>query len=224
MMNSETEPAFAAARAAAEHRRAAAACARCSANARITSAVARYLAGAAEAFAELARGHRALPGAAADQPPPGGAEPRLGVAGGGRPGRLGPAGRRAAHRWTSPASTAWPPASPTSGPGRTTPATGRRRCAMAAESTRRPTAEWDLHIVAVSGWIAGCCGGDPDGPGDGGRPDWSSRRWSRPGAAASTGCCAPPWRTPRSAGRCRAAATRRWRCSPSWTRTGGGPG
>ncbi len=42
-------------------------------------------------------GDRTLPGGAADQSTPGGAEPGLGVAGGGRPGRLGPVGRRAAH-------------------------------------------------------------------------------------------------------------------------------
>ncbi|MEV6798121.1 adenylate/guanylate cyclase domain-containing protein [Micromonospora rifamycinica] len=35
---------------------------------------------------------------------------------------------------------------------------------MAAESTRRPTAEWDLHIVAVSGWMrALSAGGEPAG-------------------------------------------------------------
>ncbi|MEK8109947.1 hypothetical protein NKG94_47220 [Micromonospora sp. M12] len=40
--------------------------------------------------------------------------------------------------------------------------------AMAAESTRRPTAEWDLHIVAVSGWMRGLAGAalvGPAGPG-----------------------------------------------------------
>ncbi|MET7669958.1 ATP-binding protein [Micromonospora luteifusca] len=43
--------------------------------------------------------------------------------------------------------------------------------AMAAESTRRPTAEWDLHIVAVSGWMRGLAGaesGRAAGPGGAG--------------------------------------------------------
>ncbi|MGK5741948.1 ATP-binding protein [Micromonospora sp. URMC 103] len=35
---------------------------------------------------------------------------------------------------------------------------------MAAESTRRPTAEWDLHIVAVSGWMRGLGAVRPVGP------------------------------------------------------------
>ncbi|WP_435055002.1 ATP-binding protein [Micromonospora aurantiaca (nom. illeg.)] len=37
---------------------------------------------------------------------------------------------------------------------------------MAEGSTRRPTDEWDLHIVAVSGWIR-ALGDDPAGPGTG---------------------------------------------------------
>ena len=58
---------------------------------------------------------------------------------------------------------------------------------MAAESTRRPTAEWDLHIVAVSGWMRGLAGAElvgPDGPrGDlRGRPQTGGRLWSTAGA------------------------------------------
>ncbi|WP_369523389.1 ATP-binding protein [Micromonospora haikouensis] len=45
---------------------------------------------------------------------------------------------------------------------------------LAAESTRRPTGEWDMHIVAVSGWMR-TLRGDPEAPADGGGPDQVER-------------------------------------------------
>ncbi|MEV4482190.1 adenylate/guanylate cyclase domain-containing protein [Micromonospora coxensis] len=45
---------------------------------------------------------------------------------------------------------------------------------MADESTRRPTAEWDLHIVAVSGWMRQLRA-DADAPAGDGEPDLVAR-------------------------------------------------
>ncbi|MFE9919011.1 adenylate/guanylate cyclase domain-containing protein [Micromonospora sp. NPDC005553] len=167
MLNAETEPACTAARAAAslaerlQLREV-------QANARITLAVARYLAGSAEAFPELAevtehcRVERLTSRRRAVQNLAWALQEEGDLAGSARlvdeQLTLDLGGEHSlatsfADQWArSYYAGDWTAA-----------------LAMAAESTRRPTAEWDLHIVAVSGWMRGLAGAEmvgPDGPDD----------------------------------------------------------
>ncbi|PZF95090.1 ATP-binding protein [Micromonospora deserti] len=151
MLNAETEPACAAARVAAElAERLELREAR--ANARITLAVARYLSGAAEAYAELAevtehcRVERLTSRRRAVQNLAWALQEEGDLAGSARlvdeQRTLDLGGEHSlatsfADQWTrSYYDGDWEAA-----------------LEMADGSTRRPTAEWDLHIVAVSGWI-----------------------------------------------------------------------
>jgi hypothetical protein len=167
MLNAETEPACTAARAAAslaerlQLREV-------QANARITLAVARYLAGSAEAFPELAevtehcrverltsrrRAVQNLAWALQEEGDLAGSvrlvDEQLTLDLGGE------------HSLATSFEDQW---ARSYYAGDWTAA-----LAMAAESTRRPTAEWDLHIVAVSGWMRGLAGAElvptagPDG-------------------------------------------------------------
>lgn len=151
MLNAETEPACTAARAAAElaerlrlHE--------VRANARITLAVARYLSGVEEAYAELteitehcraerlASRRRAVQNLAWALQEEGDLTGSMRLVDEQRSIDLGGEHSLAtsfADQWTrSYYAGDWVAA-----------------LEMAAESTRRPTAEWDLHIVAVSGWM-----------------------------------------------------------------------
>ncbi|WP_130403045.1 adenylate/guanylate cyclase domain-containing protein [Micromonospora violae] len=162
MLNAETEPACTAARAAAslaerlQLREV-------QANARITLAVARYLAGSAAAFPELAevtehcRVERLTSRRRAVQNLAWALQEEGDLAGSARlvdeQLTLDLGGEHSlatsfADQWArSYYAGDWTAA-----------------LAMAAESTRRPTAEWDLHIVAVSGWMRGLAGAaEPDG-------------------------------------------------------------
>ncbi|WP_446686246.1 ATP-binding protein [Micromonospora costi] len=153
MLNAENEPACEAARAAAalaerlQLREA-------QANARITLAVARYITGSAEAYAELAevtehcRVERLASRRRAVQNLAWALQEEGDLAGSTRlvdeQRTLDLGGEHSlatsfADQWTRAYYA-----------GEWTSA-----LAMAAESTRRPTAEWDLHIVAVSGWMRG---------------------------------------------------------------------
>jgi hypothetical protein len=153
MLNAETDPACAAARSAAElaerlQLR------EVQANARITLAVARYLAGSAEAYAELVdvtehcRVERLTSRRRAVQNLAWALQEEGDLAGSTRlvdeQQTLDLGGEHSlatsfADQWTrSYYAGDWTSAQ-----------------AMAVESTRRPTAEWDLHIVAVSGWMRG---------------------------------------------------------------------
>ncbi|MEU8297219.1 adenylate/guanylate cyclase domain-containing protein [Micromonospora sp. NPDC048909] len=169
MLNAETDPACAAARTAAslaerlQLREV-------QANARITLAVARYLAGSAEAYAELVdvtehcrverltsrrRAVQNLAWALQEEGDLAGSvrlvDEQLSLDLGGEHSLA----TSYADQWTrSYYAGDWTSA-----------------LAIAAESTRRPTAEWDLHIVAVSGWMRGLRATEPTGaPGDDG-PD-----------------------------------------------------
>ncbi|WP_231396597.1 AAA family ATPase [Micromonospora ureilytica] len=158
MLNAETEPACTAARAAAslaerlQLREV-------QANARITLAVARYLAGSASAFPELAevtehcRVERLTSRRRAVQNLAWALQEEGDLAGSARlvdeQLTLDLGGEHSlatsfADQWArSYYAGDWTAA-----------------LAMAAESTRRPTAEWDLHIVAVSGWMRGLAGAE----------------------------------------------------------------
>ncbi|MEV5693950.1 AAA family ATPase [Micromonospora globbae] len=153
MLNAETDPACAAAGSAAalaqrlQLREA-------QANARITLAVARYMAGSAEAFAELAdvtehcRVERLSSRRRAVQNLAWALQEEGDLAGSARlvdeQRSLDLGGE---HSLATSFADQWARAYYA---GEWVSA-----LAMAAESTRRPTAEWDLHIVAVSGWMRG---------------------------------------------------------------------
>ncbi|MET7750953.1 adenylate/guanylate cyclase domain-containing protein [Micromonospora sp. NPDC005367] len=153
MLNAETEPACAAARSAAElaerlQLREA------QANARITLAVARYITGSGDAYAELAevtedcRVARLASRRRAVQNLAWALQEEGDLAGSARlvdeQRTLDLGGE---HSIATSFEDQWARAYYA---GEWTSA-----LAMATESTRRPTAEWDLHIVAVSGWMRG---------------------------------------------------------------------
>ncbi|MEU6203638.1 adenylate/guanylate cyclase domain-containing protein [Micromonospora musae] len=153
MLNAETEPACAAAQAAAalaerlQLRES-------QANARITLAVARYMAGSGDAYAELAevtehcRLERLASRRRAVQNLAWALQEEGDLAGSARlvdeQRTLDLGGE---HSIATSFEDQWARAYYA---GEWTSA-----LATAAESTRRPTAEWDLHIVAVSGWMRG---------------------------------------------------------------------
>ncbi|MEW2143698.1 adenylate/guanylate cyclase domain-containing protein [Micromonospora vinacea] len=158
MLNAETEPACTAARAAeslAERLQ----LREVQANARITLAVARYLAGSAEAFPELAevtehcRVERLTSRRRAVQNLAWALQEEGDLAGSARlvdeQLTLDLGGE---HSLATSFEDQW---ARSYYAGDWTAA-----LAMAAESTRRPTAEWDLHIVAVSGWMRGLAGAE----------------------------------------------------------------
>ncbi|WP_434744056.1 ATP-binding protein [Micromonospora sp. SH-82] len=164
MLNAETDAACAAARSAAdlaerlELREA-------QANARITLAVSRYLCGVPEAYGELAevtehcRVERLTSRRRAVHNLAWALQEEGDLAGSARlveeERSLDPAG---GHSLATSFDDQW---SRSYHAGDWTTALG-----LADESTRRPTAEWDLHIVAVSGWMRAL----RTGPGDGGDP------------------------------------------------------
>ncbi|MDG4805366.1 adenylate/guanylate cyclase domain-containing protein [Micromonospora sp. WMMD1120] len=163
MLNAETDPACAAARAAeslAERLQ----LREVQANAQITLAVARYLAGSASAYAELAevtehcRVERLTSRRRAVQNLAWALQEEGDLAGSAQlvdeQLTLDPGGE---HSLATSFADQWARAYYA---GDWTAAQ-----AMAAESTRRPTAEWDLHIVAVSGWMRGLAG-ERDGSAD----------------------------------------------------------